>query len=85
MAVDDADNIYIADYGGIIKLNKDLNEIDTERDIERDTSLQGVSVVGDEVMVCNNKNGCILVYTKELKYVRQIKDPVHFKGIYISR
>ncbi len=31
--------------------------------------------------VCDNKNNCILVYTKELKYVRQIEDPVHFEDI----
>ncbi len=50
VAVDDADNIYIADRDG-------------------------------KVMVCDEKNKCILVYTKELKYVRQINDPVHFKDI----
>ncbi len=61
-------------------MNKDLkmlNKIDTKQDSE----LVGVSVVGDEVMVCDIKNKCILVYTKELKYVRQIGDPVHFEGI----
>ncbi len=82
VAVDDADNIYIADRDGkrVIKLNKDLkilNKIDTKQD----SPLYGVSLVGDEVMVCDKKNKCILVYTKELKYVRQIKDPVHFKYI----
>ncbi len=80
--VDDADNIYIADFAGnrLIKLNKDLkmlNKIDTKQD----SDLYGVSVVGDEVMVCDSKNKCILVYTKELNYVRQIEDPVHFKDI----
>ncbi len=32
-------------------------------------------------MVCDG-NDCIFVYTKELEYVRQIKDPVHFNDIY---
>ncbi len=81
MAVDDADNIYITHYGSkrLIKLNKDLkmlNKIDTKQN----SSLFGVSVVGDEVMVCYGKNKCIFVYTKELKYVRQIED-IHFIGI----
>ncbi len=70
VAVDDADNIYIADYDSnrVIKLNKDLkmlNKVDTKQD----SSLFGVSIVGD---VCDSKNNCILVYTKELNYVRQI-------------
>ncbi len=82
VAVDDADNIYIADHvgKGVIKLNKDLkilNKIDTKQD----SLLWGVSIVGDEVMVCDERNKCILVYTKELKYVRQINDPVHFEII----
>ncbi len=83
MAVDDADDIlYIVDFGNkrLVKLNKDLkilNKIDTKLDSE----IWGVAVVGDEVMVCDSKNNCILVYTKELEYVRQIKDPVHFGGI----
>ncbi len=62
----------------LIKLNNDLkmlNKIDTKQY----SLLLGVSVVGDEVMVCDNTNKCILVYTKELKYLRQIEDPVHFK------
>ncbi len=55
VAVDDADNIYIADNGIIIKLNKDLEILNQIRH----TSLQGVSVVGDEVMVCDRDNSCI--------------------------
>ncbi len=82
VVVDDADNIYIVDHDGkgVIKLNKDLkilNKINTKQD----SSLWGVSIVGDEVMVCDEKK-CILVYTKELQYVRQINDPVHFKDIH---
>ncbi len=82
VAVDDADNIYITDYDSkrLIKLNKDLNTLN-KIDTKQNSSLYGVSVVGDEVMVCDSKNKCIFVYTKELKYVRQIEDPVHFKDI----
>ncbi len=74
VAVDDADNniIYIADQGSkrLIKLNKDMNKIDTKQDSE----LRGLSVVGDEVMVCDNKNEFTLKNW-------QIEDPVHFKTI----
>ncbi len=75
VAVDDADNIYIADSGNkkIIKLDKDM-KILSKIYVKQDSSLSSVSLVGDEVMVCDNKNNCILVYTKELKYVRQSED-----------
>ncbi len=74
--------IYIADHGSnrVIKLNKDLNTMN-KIDTKQDSSLYGVSVVGDEIMVCDSETKCILVYTKELKYVRQIKDSVHFEDI----
>ncbi len=81
VAVDYAGNIYIADHmhgsNSVIKFNNDVKIFDTEPD----ALLYGVSVVRDEVMVCDG-NDCIFVYTKELEYVRQIKDPVHFKDIY---
>ena len=82
VAVDDADNLYIVDSGSkkVIKLNRDL-KISNFIDSKQDADLFGVSVVGDEVMVCDSKNNSILVYTKELKYMREIKDPVHLKSI----
>ncbi len=80
VAVDDAYNIYVADYENkkLVKLNNQLQKIYI---IEQDSSLRGVSVVGDEVMVCDSKHNRILVYTKELKCVRQIAEPKHFKDI----
>ena len=46
---------------------------------------RGVKVVGDEVMVCN-RSDCVMVYTKELKYVRKIGShgdgPGQFGGIW---
>ena len=46
---------------------------------------RGVKVVGDEVMVCNYYYG-VMVYTKELKYVRKIGShgdgPGQFGGIW---
>ncbi len=74
VAVDDEDNIYVADDGGhkILKLNKALRLLSAITTVE-DSQLYGMAVIGDEVMVCDNKNSCILVYTKELEYVREIR------------
>ncbi len=83
VAVDDADNIYIADSGNnkIIKLDKDIKMLN-EIYIKQDSSLSSVSLVGDEVRVCDKKNKCILVYTKKLEYVRQSQDLVQCSDIH---
>ena len=82
VAVDEADNIYIADCDNhkIMKFNKEMELVkevkqDSESDDEQYSRLWGVAVVGDEVMVCDNKYKCVMVYTKELVYVRQIGSP----------
>ncbi len=83
VAIDETnDNIYFVDRGNkkVIRLNKDL-KILNKIDAKEDSSLRGVSVVGDEVMVCDNKNNGILVYTKELEYVREIKYPLCIEDI----
>ena len=69
VAVDSTDDsIYITGgYNGIAKLSPDLKLI---YKYERDR-YGGVTVVGDEVMVCTESNG-VKVFTKDLKYVRQI-------------
>ncbi len=80
VAVDDADNIYIThNENKLVKLNKYLHQI--KYYIEQDSLLRGVSVFKDQVVVCDSKNMRILVFTKELKYMKDIKDPVHFKDI----
>ena len=50
-----------------------------------DSQYRGVKVVGDEMMVCNLSDG-VMVYTKELNYVRKIDShrdgPGQFGGIW---
>ncbi len=72
VAIDSSDNIFLTDFGGskIFKLSIMLQLLDMTT--VQDSQLWGVAVVGDEVMVCDSKNNCVLVYTKELKYVRSI-------------
>ena len=75
VTVDETDSIYIADHDNhkIMKFNKEMK-------LMKEVSLQysqlwGVAVVGDEVMVCDSCCSCVMVYTKELEYVRQIGSP----------
>ena len=88
MAVDETDSIYIADHGNhkIIKFNKEMKLV-KEVSVKRDSELWGVAVIGDEVMVCDSKYSCVMIYTKELEYVRQFvspgKGPGQFKYILI--
>ena len=75
VAVDSEDNIYFTDHTNrIFKSNKNCKEVE----VHKVKQIEGpghndVAVVGDEVMVteCGNK-GVIMVYSRELKYVRQI-------------
>ena len=76
VAVDGEDNIYCIDFhsnkimtcnrnGGRVKVHK-------VKQVQGSGHL-GVAVVGDEVMVCERGNkGTIMVYDRQLKYVRQI-------------
>ena len=76
IAVDGEDNIYFIDEGTnrIFKSNKNCSKVEVHRvqQIESPGHI-AVAVVGDEVMVteCNNY-GVIMVYDRELKYLRQI-------------
>ena len=76
VAVDETDSIYIADDGNhkILKFNKEMKLV-KEVSVKQYSQLWGVAVVGDEVMVCDNKYSCVMVYTKELEHVRQIGSP----------
>ena len=75
VAVDSTnDSIYITDeYNGIVKLSPHLKLIckSTCANIDFYSRYRGVAVVRDEVMVCIESNG-VKVFTKDLKYVRQI-------------
>ena len=64
------DSLYATDSGSnIVKLSPDFKQ---EKVVNTSGGrYMGVKVVGDEVMVCNYGNG-VMVYTKELKYVRKI-------------
>ena len=76
VAVDDEDNIYFTDErtNRIFKSNKNCSKVQ----VHRIQQLKGpgyidIAAIGDEVMVteCHNE-GVIMVYDRELKYVRQI-------------
>ena len=76
VAVDSDDNIYISDENSyyIFKSNKNCSKVQ-EYKVQQvnGPGHRGVAVVGDEVMVteCGN-GGRIMVFDRELKYVRQI-------------
>ena len=76
VAVDETDSIYIADCGSdkVVKFSKEM-KFTKEVSVKQDSRLWGMAVVGDEVMVCDDKYSCVMVYTKELEYVRQIGSP----------
>ena len=75
VAVDIEDNIYFTDDSDrIFKSNKNCSEVEVHRIQQvKGPGHLDVAVVGDEVMVteCENE-GVIMVYDRELKYVRQI-------------
>ena len=74
LAVDSTDgSIYITGRTKIVKLSPDLKFICKYSIFgdKEDASYEGVAVVGDEVLVCD-KNSDVKVFTKDLKFVRQI-------------
>ena len=84
VAIDSTDgSMYITCNSNIVKLSPDFKQ---EQVVNTSGSgYRGVKVVGDEVMVCDSKGG-VMVYTKELKYVRKIGSqgdgPGQFGGIW---
>ena len=76
IAVDSDDNMYFTDIdtNHIFKSNKNCSKVQVHK-VQQVTGLGhlDVAVVGDEVMVTERHNeGRIMVYNRELKYVRQI-------------
>ena len=74
LATDDEDYVYCTtnDESNILKFNKDGCIVEK---VQVDTSSvnMGVAVVGDEVMVCDAcTGGTIVVYDRELNYLRRI-------------
>ena len=72
IAVDNADGcIYISNWGKkIVKLNPDF-ELVGELTGQEECQYRYLAVVGDEVMVTERSKNVVMVYTKDLKYVRQ--------------
>ena len=76
VAVDREDNIYCIDFvsNKIMRCNRNGGRVKVHKvkQVQGPGHL-GVAVVGDEVMVCERGNkGTIIVYDRELEYVRQI-------------
>ena len=83
VAIDSTDgSMYITSQTKIVKLSPDFKLMNSSA---RGSYYRGVKVVGDEVMVSNYYDG-VMVYTKELKYVRKIGShgdgPGQFRGIW---
>ena len=76
VAVDGEDNIYCIDLGSnkIMRCNRNGGRVKVHKVKQvQGSGHRGVAVVGDEVMVCECSNkGTIMVYNRQLKYVRQI-------------
>ena len=72
VAVDNTDGcIYVSDWGNkIVKLNPDF-ELVGELTGQEGAQYRCMAVVGGEVMVTERSNNVVMVYTKDLKYVRQ--------------
>ena len=76
VTVDGEDNIYCIDLHSnkILRCNRDGGRV-KEHQVKhvQGSEHHGVAVVGDEVMVCERVNkGTIMVYDRELKYLRKI-------------
>ena len=76
VAVDGKDSIYCSDFDSnkIVRCNRDGGRVKVHKVKQvRGPGHHSVAVVGDEVMVCEcGSKGTIMVYDRELKYVRQI-------------
>ena len=88
LAVDNADgSVYMTDSesGGckIVKFNLNLQFIG-EVVFKEGSKPRGVAIVRDEILVCDRDNS-VMVYTKELKYLRQITSGGDGSGQAISR
>ena len=87
ISTDDEDNIYCTDLisSKVMKCNKNGGNVQVyEVKQVKDPGHYGVAVVGDEVMLCENDNeGTIMVYDRELEYVRHIEHDGQgiFKGV----
>ena len=87
VSTDDEDNIYCTDYAynKVMKCNKNGGNVQVHEVKQmKDPGHWGVAVVGDEVMLCERGNeGTIMMYDRELKYVRRVEhsDLGKFRGV----
>ena len=75
VATDNEDNIYCTDCESnkVMKCNKNGDNVQVH-EVKQVKGYLGVAVVGDEVMLCEHGNeGTIMVYDRELKYVRRVE------------
>ena len=76
IAVDDEDNIYCIDQNSnrILRCDRKDGNIQVQKVKHVKEGQRGLTVVGEEVMVCVKDNrGTIMVYDKELNYLRRIE------------
>ena len=77
VAADNENNIYCTDmnFNKIMRCNKNGGNVQVyEIKQVKGPGYRGVTIVGDEVMLCENNNErTIMVYDRELKYVRSIE------------
>ena len=76
IAVDDEDNVYCIDQNSnrILRCDRNGGNIQVQEVKHVKEGQRGLAVVGEEVMVCVRDNsGTIMVYDKELNYVRSIE------------
>ena len=77
VAADDEDNIYCVDQQSarILKCVKDGGNVQVHEIKQvKGPVHRGLTVLGEEVMVCERNNrGTVMVYNRELKYVRRIE------------
>ena len=77
VAVDGDDNIYCVDQRSarILKCDEDGGNVQVHEVKQvKGPGHRGLTVLGEEVMVCECKNrGTVMVYDRELKYVRRIE------------
>ena len=88
IAVDDENNIYCIEETSnrILRCDRNGGNIKVQEVKHVKERRRGLAVVGEEVMVCVIDNrGTIMVYNKELNYVRSIEHRYGLFTGYISR
>ena len=76
--VDNCDNVYIAEYEKrrIVKLNREMKVLRMHSSKET-SGLFGLTMVGRELMACDYKTNSILVFSNELKFLREISSDIN--------